>query len=134
MVENICQGGPNRIRTHATTVLDCGTETSPPLKEFYWNVTGNDWPVPIDHASASVSLPAAAAGSFRAQAFTGVYGSAEREATSEVKGSDVSFETTNPLPMRGGLTIDIYVPKGILKQPSALTRLGWFLGSNPIVF
>ena len=103
--------------------------------EFYWNVTGNDWPVPIDHASALVSLPsAAAAGSLRAQAFTGVYGSAEREATSEVKGSDVSFETDNPLPMRGGLTIDIYIPKGVLKQPGVMTRLVWFLGSNPIVF
>ena len=42
--------------------------------EFYWNVTGNDWPVPIDHASALVSLPSATAGSLRAQAFTGVYG------------------------------------------------------------
>jgi uncharacterized membrane protein YgcG len=102
--------------------------------EFYWNVTGNDWPVPIDHASAFVTLPGAAAGSLRAQAFTGVYGSVEREATAEVQGADVSFETTNPLPMRGGITIDIYIPKGILKEPGALTRLVWFLGSNPIVF
>lgn len=102
--------------------------------EFYWNVTGNDWPVPIDRAAARVSLPDAAAGSLRAQAFTGVYGSAERDATTEVKGQDVEFETNNPLPMRGGLTIDIYIPKGILKEPSAITRLIWFLGSNPIVF
>ncbi len=65
--------------------------------EFYWNVTGNDWPVPIDHASAEVSFPEAAAGSLRAQAFTGVYGSAERGASSEVRGSEVSFETNNPL-------------------------------------
>ena len=102
--------------------------------EFYWNVTGNDWPVPIDHASAVVNFPASAAGSLRAQAFTGVYGSAERDATSEVKGPDASFETSNPLPMRGGLTIDVYIPKGILKQPGSFTRLLWFLGSNPIVF
>ena len=102
--------------------------------EFYWNVTGNDWPVPIDHASALVTFPPSAAGSLRAQAFTGVYGSAERDATSAVKGSEVSFETTNPLPMRGGLTIDIYIPKGILQEPGAFTRAMWFLGSNPIVF
>ena len=102
--------------------------------EFYWNVTGNDWPVPIDHAAAFVSFPSAAAGSLRAQAFTGAYGSKEREATSAVDGANATFETTNPLPMRGGLTIDIYLPKGILAQPSALTRLFWFLGSNPIVF
>jgi hypothetical protein len=28
--------------------------------EFYWNVTGNDWPVPIDHVSAMVGFPSAA--------------------------------------------------------------------------
>ena len=102
--------------------------------EFYWNVTGNDWPVPIDHAEAHVYLPKQAAGTLRAQAFTGVYGSAQRDATSEVNGADVAFETTNPLPMRGGMTIDIFVPKGILKEPGAITRAFWFLGSNPIVF
>lgn len=102
--------------------------------EFYWNVTGNDWPVPIDHASAVISFPNSAAGSLRAQAFTGVYGSAERDATADVKGSSASFETNNPLPMRGGLTIDLYVPKEILQEPGAFTRALWFLGSNPIVF
>jgi len=101
--------------------------------EFYWNVTGNDWPVPIDHASAFVTLPENAAG-LRAQAFTGAYGSRQSDATAEVKGADVLFETTHPLPMHGGVTIDIYVPQGVLKPPSAVTKLGWFLGSNPIVF
>ncbi len=102
--------------------------------EFYWNVTGNDWPVPIDHASAFVTLPESANGALRAQAFTGAYGSKQSEATAEVKGSDVLFETTRPLPMRGGVTIDIYIPQGVLKPPSALTKLGWFLSSNPILF
>jgi uncharacterized membrane protein len=102
--------------------------------EFYWNVTGNDWPVPIDHTSAFVTLPDSAASGLRAQAFTGAYGSKESEASAEVQGANVLFETTKPLPMRGGLTIDIYVPQGVLKAPSALTKLGWFLGSNPVVF
>ncbi|MGC2515885.1 MAG: DUF2207 domain-containing protein, partial [Terriglobales bacterium] len=44
------------------------------------------------------------------------------------------FETTSPLSMRGGVTIDIYIPQGVLQPPSALTRFGWFLSSNPIVF
>ncbi|MGA7566687.1 MAG: DUF2207 domain-containing protein [Terriglobales bacterium] len=101
--------------------------------EFYWNVTGNDWPVPIDHASAFVTLPENAAGGLRAQAFTGVYGSKESEATADVKGADVSSETTRPLPMRGGLTIDIYIPQGVINTPSALTKFFWFLGSNPIL-
>ena len=102
--------------------------------EFYWNVTGNDWPVPIDHATATVSFPDPAAGSLRAQAFTGVYGSAERDATAKVEGADAEFETNSPLPMRGGLTIDVYLPKGILKEPGAITRFFWFLGGNAVVF
>jgi uncharacterized membrane protein len=36
--------------------------------------------------------------------------------------------------MRGGLTIDVYIPSGILKEPSALTKFFWFLGGNPVVF
>jgi uncharacterized membrane protein YgcG len=102
--------------------------------EFYWNVTGNDWPVPIDHASAFVRFPENAAGSLRAQAFTGTYGSTQHEASAEVNGAVTSFETTSPLPMRGGLTVDVYIPKGILAEPSAFTRLGWFIGSNPVIF
>jgi len=102
--------------------------------EFYWNVTGNDWPVPIDHASAFIAFPAAAAGSLKAQAFTGAYGSVEHDATAEVSGANVTTETNNPLSMRGGLTVDVFIPKGILKKPGRLTLLLWFLGSNPIVF
>jgi hypothetical protein len=101
--------------------------------EFYWNVTGNDWPVPIDRASAWVRFPEHAAGSLRAQAFTGIYGSSEREEETEVNGAQVSFRTTHPLPMRGGLTIDIYIPKGILREQGAITRFRWFLTSNPVI-
>src|SRR5271165_2933762 len=96
--------------------------------ELYWNVTGNDWPVPIDHAAATVRFPEAAAGSLSAQAFTGVYGSSLRDATTKIVGAEAQFETNNPLPMRGGLTIDVYIPKDILKEPGALTRFFWFVG------
>lgn len=102
--------------------------------ELYWNVTGNDWPVPIDEAGGFVLFPASAAGQLRAQGFTGVYGSHDTEVTTKVEGNQVNIETANPLPMRGGLTIDVYIPKGILKEPSSLTRLGWYVKSNPIVF
>jgi len=102
--------------------------------EFYWNVTGNDWPVPIDHVSAEVTFPQKASGQLKVQAFTGAYGSTSREVTSNADGATASFETTNPLPIRGGMTIDVYIPSGIIEQPSAVTHLLWFIGSNPIVF
>ncbi len=129
---------PNAVDAARTVEIDYavlnGTRFFEDHDEFYWNVTGNDWPVPIDHASAQVTFPGSASGSLRAQAFTGVYGSVEKNASAEVQGSQVSFETSNPLPMRGGLTIDIYIPKGILQEPGGFTRFLWFLGSNPIVF
>jgi uncharacterized membrane protein len=111
-----------------------GTRFFDQYDEFYWNVTGNDWPVPIEHAAANVRFPQSANDALRAQAFTGVYRSTERDATAKVEGSSVEFETTSPLPMRGGMTIDVYIPKGILQEPSSLTKLLWFIGGNPAVF
>src|SRR5271165_5124651 len=101
--------------------------------ELYWNVTGNDWPVPIESASARMIFPPNAAGELRAQAFTGVYGSKGQLAGVKVSGYTVSVETTDPLSMREGLTADVYIPKGILTQPSKLTQAMWFLRSNVIV-
>lgn len=99
--------------------------------EFYWNVTGLDWPVPIDATSASIYFPDNANG-LRAQAFTGVYGSHDTDAKAEVNGTRVDVESNNPLPMRGGLTVDVYIPKGILNEPSSFTLAMAFIRSNPI--
>jgi uncharacterized membrane protein len=128
-------GALDTVRTVEITYrVRNGTRFFKDYDEFYWNVTGNDWPVPIDHAAATVHFPASAAGSLRAQAFTGVYGSSQRNATAEVNGAETQFATNAPLPMRGGLTIDVYIPKEILSEPGALTKFLWFIGGNPIVF
>src|SRR5271157_3549126 len=86
-----------RVRNGVRFFDSNGGSNSDSYAEFYWNVTGNDWQVPIDHASAFVTLPENAAGSLRAQAFTGAYGSKESDATAEVKGADATFETNRPL-------------------------------------
>ncbi len=111
-----------------------GTRFFKDYDEFYWNVTGNDWPVPIEHTAATVRFPDSAAGSLRAQAFTGVYGSTQGDASSKVDRAEAEFETRNPLPMRGGLTIDVYIPKDILQEPGVRTKFFWFLAGNPAVF
>ena len=100
--------------------------------EFYWNVTGNGWSVPIDAAAAYVRFPADAEGKLRAQSFEGVFHSSEKAMT-DIQASNVMVQTLNPLPARGGLTVDVFLPKGILDSPGPFTRASWFLGSNPIL-
>jgi uncharacterized membrane protein len=101
--------------------------------EFYWNVTGNGWSVPIDSATALVRLPASATGQLRAHGYVGLYGSNDK-ATTEIQGSSVSVATPNVLSAREGLTVDVYVPRGILREPSALAKAWWFVVGNPIIF
>jgi uncharacterized membrane protein len=100
--------------------------------EFYWNVTGNDWPVAIEQASATIYFPAEASGKLRAQAFEGIYGSSEH-ASASIMASSATVETKDPLPMRGGLTADIYIEKGVLHQPGAMARFFRFVRSNPVL-
>src|ERR1051326_2318638 len=108
------------------------TRFFPDHDEFYWNVTGNDWPVQIEHASANVFFPAEATGKLRVQAFEGIYGSSEH-ARASIEGPATSFENTAELPMRGGLTVDVYIEKGVLHQPSAIARFFRFIRSNPVL-
>ena len=47
--------------------------------ELYWNVTGDEWDVPVENASAQILLPPGVTG-IRALAFTGSYGSRAQNA------------------------------------------------------
>jgi uncharacterized membrane protein len=97
--------------------------------ELYWNVTGDEWDVPIESASASVVLPANAA-SVHAAAFTGAYGSRARDAVTEVNGNEVEVHTTAPLAYHSGLTIAVGFDKGAIEPPTTLAIVGRFLRSN----
>jgi uncharacterized membrane protein len=101
--------------------------------ELYWNVTGNDWPVPIDQAMAIILFPANSLGNLRAQAFTGVYGSAAQDASVVVNGNVVKVQANDPLTMREGMTADVMISKSVLNEPSKLTFAMWFIRSNTIV-
>src|SRR5450432_145616 len=97
--------------------------------ELYWNVTGDEWDVPIDSAHASIILPAGAS-NIRATTFTGEYGSRARDAETEVAGNGVEVRTTAPLPYHAGLTVAVAFDKGLIHEPSALALFGRFLASN----
>jgi uncharacterized membrane protein len=97
--------------------------------ELYWNVTGDDWDVPIQSARANIILPAGAS-NIRATAFTGVYGSRAKDAEIDVAGNGVEVQTTAPLPYHAGLTVAVAMDKGAIREPSVADLVGRFLRSN----
>ena len=106
--------------------------------ELYWNVTGDEWEVPIESASAQVRLPEGVTG-VRATAFRGAYGSTEQTAVS-IEPGGVRVATLRGLGFREGLTLVVGWDPGAVHRPTALERSAGFVYSNlplalpPIVF
>jgi hypothetical protein len=101
--------------------------------ELYWNVTGDEWEMPIARASAHVLLPDAATG-LRALAFTGAQGSQEQEADVVIDGPEVRVTMRRPLQFREGLTLVIGWDKGLVRAPSTVSKVLGFLRANwPLV-
>jgi uncharacterized membrane protein len=97
--------------------------------ELYWNVTGDEWDVPIASASATISLPLEAR-NIRANLATGAYGARSRDAEAEVAGNTVEVRTTAPLAYHQGLTVAVAFDKGAVREPSALDKSWLFLRGN----
>ncbi len=97
--------------------------------ELYWNITGDEWEVPIRSATARIYLPQGASG-LRAVAFTGGYGSREQAASITLGENEVTVRTTRVLNFREGLTVAVAWNPGLVYRPGALQRVAWFLHSN----
>lgn len=66
--------------------------------ELFWNVTGTGWTVPIESATASVTLPAAIpTEGLKARCFTGAYGSKDQDCRFETSGRTAAFAAAAPL-------------------------------------
>jgi uncharacterized membrane protein YgcG len=101
--------------------------------ELYWNITGDEWEVPILEATAAIHLPPAVTG-LRAVAFTGGYGSREQAARVEPGLSDVTVETQRRLNFREGLTVAVGWNPGVIRRPGPLDHVTFFLRSNWVFF
>jgi uncharacterized membrane protein YgcG len=97
--------------------------------ELYWNVTGDDWEVPIQSASARIILPENTT-NIRANPFTGAYRSTARDADVSIAGNGVEVRTRDPLRYHEGLTIAVAFDKGFVHEPTSLDKLSFFFRSN----
>lgn len=103
--------------------------------ELYWNVTGDEWPVAIERASARIRLPARVTG-VRARGFTGGYGSTEESVDVRISDFLVDVRATRSLGMREGLTAviawDSFITEGeyLIRRPTLLDRIARFFAAN----
>ncbi|HYT63142.1 MAG TPA: LemA family protein [Gemmatimonadales bacterium] len=99
--------------------------------ELYWNVTGDQWDVPLNAATAVIELPPGTPG-VRAIAFNGAYGSTARESRVTIDGSTVRITMPPPhaLGYHEGLTAVVGWDKGVVTAPTTAERALATLRSN----
>jgi hypothetical protein len=97
--------------------------------ELYWNVTGDEWEVPIQVASARVRLPPEAS-DVEARVFTGPVGSTARNATATEIELSFYFDTTQPLGSREGMTLSLAWAPGVIARPTAAEKINLFFRAN----
>jgi len=104
----------------------------PDHDEMYWNVTGNAWLFSMDHASATVTLPANIANDdVKLDGFTGPLHSFDRNLRQQRQSDGTYFfETTRPLGESEGLSIVLSWPKGLIAPPTTEQQLNYFFSDN----
>lgn len=95
--------------------------------EWYWNVTGNDWEIPIAFAAVRFTGPASPTD---VVCFTGPFGSEEHGCTTEIDRTMISIATQRPLDPYEGLTVAIRLPSGSILPLTTWQSARHFLEDN----
>lgn len=82
--------------------------------ELYWNTNG-EWPVRSEKISATVTLPSGTIP--QVDCFQGTAGSTDR-CRSAIDGQSATFATTSTLPEDGQMTVVVWIPKGVVTEPT----------------
>jgi len=104
--------------------------------EFFWNVTGNKWSLPITQAVYTITLPELADKiNFQSECLSGAIGamkeclSTRYQFDSQDKISGAVFVAEN-IPAGGSMTAVIKVPDGFIKRPSFGENILFFIQEN----
>jgi hypothetical protein len=100
---------------------------------LYWNVTGNEWDIPIEHASAVVRFPDSVdLASVSSISYLGYYGSSGRGAAGEATETGELVFQSGLLYPGEGMTIDVSIPREMLpiSPPTVMQSIGYFLDAN----
>ncbi|MDA0310872.1 MAG: DUF2207 domain-containing protein, partial [Gemmatimonadetes bacterium] len=98
-------------------------------EELYWNVTGDEWEIPIRVATATILLPPGLDG-LRTASWTGGYGATEDGARATTIEDGFYFDTMGQLGYREGVTVAVAWNPGVLSRPSFLYKTVLLLKAN----
>ncbi|TDR16316.1 DUF2207 domain-containing protein [Marinicella litoralis] len=86
---------------------------------FAWNVTGNDWRFSMDRVTAEVQLPdGVSMAMVNSGVWTGFAGETSADYSSEINGSVIKIQSTQPLEPYQGMTFSLEIPKGFIVNDS----------------
>lgn len=110
-------------------IVDNAVQWGDEIDQIIWNVTGNEWEVPIQEAEVTV-FPLASHQEFQDHAqfncYQGPFGSMEPckpgEALEDLGGFGRGFLSTRQLVPGEGLTFSLTLPKGLLVPPTPTER------------
>jgi uncharacterized membrane protein YgcG len=115
----------NGRQTYVITYLvENGVLFFPDHDELYWNVTGNEWPVPIESATAVVTFGSGISpGTLRSRCFTGLRGSREEACSATADGDRTVFSPSRSFRPGEGMTVVLGWNKGFVHPPPPWKRL-----------
>ncbi|HZW36551.1 MAG: DUF2207 domain-containing protein [Deltaproteobacteria bacterium] len=103
-----------------TYTVENGILPFPDHDELYWNVTGNEWPVPIESAAVAVTVGGDARDlALQTRCYTGPRGSREEACTVSAGSNRASFVSTREFRSGEGMTIVVGWGKGVVRPASA---------------
>lgn len=99
--------------------------------ELYWNVTGNEWQVPMAKSSFLLIPPNDnVASSTRFSCFTGAFGSQEAACEMQQEGNNFRVFTTRVLQPAEGMTVVFGFAKGVIREETANEKMMRIIGDN----
>jgi hypothetical protein len=116
------------IHYHATSAVG----QLPAFDEVYWNVTGNNWEIPIISATSTITLPSSAP-AIQFSCYRGTYGSSEKCEPPTLQNGSYVF-TTGALAPQEGMTVAVGFKKGIVVPYTATDNIRDFFKTFWSVF
>lgn len=95
--------------------------------ELYWNVTGNNWTIPVASATAVVELPKEIQqNTLKTACYTGPYGSDAQDCTGIANDHEMSFYTVRPLDGGEGFSIVAGFQNGVVARLEPKEEIPFF--------